>query len=105
MINTSIMDAQSFYEKYVMLFGRPSTSRCDGKEYHGSCPWCGGTDRFAFWDSGRYSCSIRASGCGRVGQDMIDFLREYAGLTFLEACDELGLDASSEYTSHPTSSP
>jgi DNA primase len=105
MINTSIMDAQAFYEKYVMVVGRPTTSRCDGKEYHGSCPWCGGTDRFAFWDSGRYSCSLRASGCGRAGRDVIDFLREYAGLTFLEACDELGLDAGSEYTSHPTSSP
>ena len=105
MVNTSIIDARAFYEKYVMVVGRPSTSRCDGKEYHGSCPWCGGTDHFAFWDSGRYSCSIRASGCGRTGRDMIDFLREYEGLTFLEACDELDLDPGSEYTSHPTSSP
>jgi DNA primase len=105
MVNTSIMNARTFYEKYVMVVGRPTISRSDGREYHGSCPWCGGTDRFAFWDSGRYSCSIRASGCGRAGRDMIDFLREYAGLTFLQACDELGLDAGSLYTSHPTSSP
>jgi hypothetical protein len=85
MVNTSIIDARALYEKYVVVVGRPSTSRCDGREYHGSCPWCGGTDRFAFWDSGRYSCSIRASGCGRAGRDVIDFLRAYAGLTFLQA--------------------
>jgi len=105
MVDTSRIDMRAFYEKDVVVVGRPSTSRSDGKEYHGSCPWCGGTDRFAFWDSGRYSCSIRASGCGRAGRDVIDFLREYAGLTFLEACDELGLDPGSEYTSHITSSP
>ncbi len=105
MVNTSIKDARAFYQKYVVVVGRPSTSRSDGKEYHGSCPWCDGTDRFAFWDSGRYSCSIRASGCGRAGRDVIDFLREYAGLSFLEACDELGLDPGSEYMSHATSSP
>jgi Zinc-binding domain of primase-helicase len=74
MVTTSIMDARAFYEKYIMVVGRPSTSRCDGKEYHGSCPLCGGTDRFAFWDSGRYSCSIRASGCGRAGRDVVSSL-------------------------------
>jgi DNA primase len=98
MVDTSMIDMRAFYEKYVVVVGRPSTSRSDGKEYHGSCPWCGGTDRFAFWDSGRYSCSIRASGCGRAGRDVIDFLREYEGFSFLEACDELGIDPGSEYT-------
>src|SRR5215470_18067025 len=58
---------------------------------------CGGVDRFAFWSSGRYSCSIRASGCGRAGRDVLDFLREYEGLNFFEACNVLGIEPESEY--------
>ena len=92
-----MIDVRAFYSQYVRVVGRPSTSRSDGKEYHGSCPWCGGTDRFAFWDSGRYSCSIRASGCGHEGGDMLHFLREYLGLSFFEACEELGVDPGSKY--------
>jgi len=105
MVDTHTIDVYAFYSRYVSLAGRPSTSRSDGKEYHGSCPWCGGTDRFAFWESGRYSCSIRASGCGRTGRDVIDFLRAYAGLTFREACDALSLDPGSEYTGQTKSPP
>ena len=93
MVDTSMIDVQSFYEQYVTLAGKPSKVWCSGEvEYHGNCPWCGGYNRFAFWSSGRYSCSIRASGCGRYGRDVIDFLREYEGLSFSEACDELGID-------------
>ena len=93
MVDTSMIDVRSFYEQYVTLAGKPSKVWCSGEvEYHANCPWCGGYNRFAFWSSGRYSCSIRASGCGRYGRDVIDFLREYEGLSFFEACDELGID-------------
>jgi DNA primase len=97
MVDTSFVDARAFYSKYVTVAERPSNSRNDGKEYHGSCPWCGGHDRFAFWDSGRYSCSIRSSGCGRYGRDVLQFLMDYEGLSFFEACDRLGVDPGSEY--------
>ena len=98
MVNTSMIDVRAFYEKYLTLAGKPSTAwRTGEREYHGNCPWCGGVDRFAFWSSGRYSCSIRASGCGRAGRDVLDFLREYEGLNFFEACNVLGIEPESEY--------
>jgi hypothetical protein len=99
MVDTSIIDVRAFYEQYVDLAGKPSKAWRSGEvEYHGNCPWCGGHNRFAFWSSGRYSCSIRASGCGRHGRDVIDFLREYEGLSFSEVCDELGIDPRGRYT-------
>lgn len=64
----------------------------DGSEHGGPCPWCGGDDRFRVWpdqgtgDLGRYWCRR----CGRKG-DIIDFLRDYKGLTFQEACKDAGL--------------
>jgi DNA primase len=99
MVDTSMIDVRAFYEQYVALAGKLSKAWRSGEvEYHGNCPWCGGYDRFAFWSSGRYSCSIRARGCGRYGRDVIDFLREYEGLSFSEACNELGLDPGREYS-------
>ncbi len=99
MIDTSMIDVPAFYEQYVTLAGKPSKAWRSGEvEYHGNCPWCGGHNRFAFWSSGRYSCSIRASGCGRYGRDVIDFLREFEGLSFYDACDELGIDPGGRYT-------
>jgi Zinc-binding domain of primase-helicase len=66
MIESSLIDVRAFYTQYVTLVGKPSRAWRTGElEYHGNCPWCGGRDRFAFWSSGRYSCSLRASGCGR----------------------------------------
>lgn len=65
----------------------------DGSEHGGPCPWCGGDDRFRVWpdqgagDLGRYWCRR----CGRKG-DVIDFLRDYKGLTFQEACQDAGLE-------------
>jgi len=98
MVNTSMIDAHSFFSQYVVIVGKPSRVWRTGEiEYHGSCPWCGGHDRFAFWDSGRYSCSIRSSGCGRYGRDVLQFLMDYEGLGFFEACDRLGIDPGSEY--------
>ena len=100
MVDTSTIDMRAFYQKYVTLAGKPSKAWRSGEvEYHGSCPWCGGHNRFAFWSSGRYSCSIRSSGCGRYGEDVVDFLQEYEGLSFSEACDELGIDPGGGYTS------
>lgn len=53
-----------------------------GGEYAGPCPWCGGQDRFRVWPvEGRYWCRQ----CERSG-DAIQYLREFRGLTFHEAC-------------------
>ena len=109
MIETHLINVRTFYEQYVTLAGKPSRAWRTGElEFHSNCPWCGGQDRFAFWSSGRYSCSIRASGCGRYGRDVIDFLREYEGLNFLGACDLLGIDpgsASQRLASAPAAAP
>jgi DNA primase len=63
-----------------------------GGEYASACPWCGGTDRFRSWPNqgaaGRYWCRQ----CNKSG-DAIQFLRDYKGLSFRDACDYLGMKA------------
>jgi DNA primase len=59
-----------------------------GGEYAGACPWCGGADRFRMWphaDKPGYWCRQ----CDRKG-DAIQFLRDYDGLSYREACERLG---------------
>lgn len=62
----------------------------EGGVYHGPCPWCGGEDRFDVkpnaGESGLWYCHQ----CERGG-DGIDFLRQYQGLSFVEACEAFGL--------------
>jgi len=61
-------------------------------EYAGPCPGCGGRDRFCMFvgqgkeGSGRYMCR----GCGLHG-DAIQFLREFRGLGYRDACRALGM--------------
>lgn len=60
-----------------------------GGEYQGPCPVCGGEDRFHVWPQkndgqGSYWCR----GCEKSG-DNIQFLRDFEGLSFREACDRL----------------
>lgn len=60
----------------------------NGGEWSGACPFCGGRDRFRVWpeeDGGRFWCR----GCGKSG-DAIQWLRDFRGLSFQEACAELG---------------
>lgn len=86
------IDIKGFYESHgVTLAEKPSTNRTDGTEWHGNCPECGGTDRFAFWQSGRFSCSIRDSGCGIHGNSPYFFLRDVKGYTHQQALEELGI--------------
>lgn len=69
------------------------TASTNGGEYHSSCPSCGGTDRFCIWPSqgqnGRYWCRQ----CDCKG-DVIQFCRDYFGLSFKEACLKVGVDKS-----------
>ncbi len=55
-----------------------------GGEYHSSCPSCGGRDRFIIWNKlNRYFCRQ----CRKSG-DEVQFLREFHGLSFKEACEK-----------------
>jgi len=73
-------------------FTMKKVATTNGGEYAGGCPWCGGRDRFRVWpeeDGGRLWCR----GCGKHG-DAIQWLRDYRGLSFQEACLELGREPS-----------
>jgi len=62
-----------------------------GGEYHSPCPGCGGDNRFHVWseqNNGRGSWWCR--GCGKGG-DGIQFLREFSGMSFKDACSRLGI--------------
>ena len=58
----------------------------NGGEYHSPCPGCGGKDRFIIWNkSNRYLCRR----CEKKG-DLIQYLRDFHKLSYLEACTRLG---------------
>ena len=61
-----------------------------GGEYHSPCPGCGGTDRFHIWpeqNNGDGSWWCRQ--CEKGG-DPIQFLMDFEGCKFKEACERLG---------------
>ncbi len=67
-------------------------ARTKGGEWHGPCPFCGGTDRFIVWPDhpsgrGRFTCRQ----C-EVSGDAITYIRERDGIGFREACALLGVD-------------
>jgi hypothetical protein len=60
-------------------------------EWQGPCPGCGGKDRFHVWpkqndDKGGYWCRQ----CGKHG-DNIQFLRDFEGMSFVDACNYLNI--------------
>ncbi|MBW1974530.1 MAG: toprim domain-containing protein, partial [Deltaproteobacteria bacterium] len=73
-----------------LVTGVKRVASTKGGEYAGPCPFCGGEDRFRVWpkqgETGRYWCRQ----CGAHG-DAIQFLRDYEGLSFREACETLGI--------------
>jgi len=67
-------------------------SAAKGGEWHSACPGCGGTDRFHVWPeqnegAGSYWCRK----CGKGG-DGLQFLMDFEGCGFKEACERLGRD-------------
>lgn len=63
-----------------------------GGEYHSPCPGCGGNDRFHVWpEQNNGAGSFWCRGCEKGG-DAIQFLIEFDGKTFQEACVALGRD-------------
>lgn len=82
------MNVFDLAQKRVQLRKASSTH---GGEWHGPCPSCGGDDRFHVWPEqnqgqGGYWCR----GCGLTG-DAIQFLRDFEGLSFREACARLDI--------------
>lgn len=56
-----------------------------GGEFHSACPSCGGHDRFIIWPyTGKYWCRR----CEIAG-DEIQFCRDFLGMTFKEAIDQI----------------
>lgn len=91
-------DLVALIEKDVALVKVAGT---DGGEWVGACPWCGGDDRFHVWPkprNGRARWWCR--GCDRHG-DGIAYLRERYGMSFGQACAELGLPAQSAKVAAP----
>ena len=62
-------------------------------EYCCPCPWCGGDDRFIVrTDSNRFFCR---GTCKRNG-DEIQFIRDYKSLSYVEACQYLGIQPKAQ---------
>jgi DNA polymerase I len=93
---TAIVDTQ--------LSDYPVQNRDHGPEYCGPCPWCKGTDRFHVWPQeneipgigplGMFLCMDERhgrAGCGKSG-DAISYLQQKRGLSFKQACAEIGVD-------------
>jgi hypothetical protein len=75
-----------------------------GGEWQGPCPSCGGNDRFHVWPEqnegkGAYWCR----GCGKWG-DNIQYLRDFRGMSFRDACAELRIDLP-DHRDRPVSPP
>lgn len=76
-----------------------------GGEYASACPACGGHDRFRSWPEqdgkgGTWYCR----GCDKGG-DCIQFLRDFDGMSYRDACRHLGVEANTSRITmpkHPT---
>jgi len=86
--------------------GGHQARKATASEWCGPCPACGGHDRFRIWPSqgkdglGRYWCRS----CERSG-DAIQYLRDFQGLEFREACDRLGVVVDGPRLAHVNDKP
>lgn len=71
-------------------------------EWASPCPACGGNDRFRIFpeqgDHGTYWCRAE-----NKGGDLIQYLRDFRGMTYRDACALAGVDPASSY--RPLSAP
>jgi DNA primase len=70
----------------------PTKLKRVGKEHHGACPFCGGTDRFYVKADDTWGCRR----CGRSG-DAITILMQLHGMGYFDACERLGVEPDSKY--------
>ena len=62
--------------------------RASSNTYQSTCPKCEGNTRFVIWHkTGRYYCHV----C-KISGDVIQFCRDFLGMTFSEACVHVGKD-------------
>ncbi|MEN6468031.1 MAG: CHC2 zinc finger domain-containing protein, partial [Smithella sp.] len=84
LMNLNVLDLA---QQKVILKKVSSTG---GGEWQGPCPECGGTDRFHVWPEKNGQGAYWCRGCGKTG-DAIQFLRDFEGKSFKEACDYLNI--------------
>lgn len=65
--------------------------RQSGREWSGPCPWCGGRDRLRVWPDEANGGSFWCRQCGRGG-DAIRYHMLRAGVGYLQACSDLGVE-------------
>jgi len=87
------------YSHFGLSIQKVSSNK--GGEFAGPCPGCGGNDRFRIWPEdnngeGSFWCRQPGNGCGKGG-DAIQFLREFRGLSYKQACKELDKPAGDSY--------
>lgn len=94
MADTITVDLLSLIEQHAGI-SLPYAATTDGGEYTGPCPFCKtGKDRFHVWPHAsekypkpHYWCrECKARG------DAIQFLKDYEGMSYSDACNELGID-------------
>jgi hypothetical protein len=79
---------------------RVANVRSKGTEYHGACPQCGGVNRLYVQDKAGQDgrALFRCRQC-KIAGDALTWLRDIEGLSFGDACKELGMPQGS-YSSH-----
>lgn len=84
MIDTAHIDLRSMITTKL--------TKVSGKgEYHGPCPFCGGNDRFAYWEGeNTWSCR-HCVGPEMTRKDAIDFVMRRDNIEFRQAAQELGV--------------
>lgn len=88
MIDTSHIDLRGMITTPLR---KVSSSR--GGEYHGPCPFCGGEDRFAYWQGEqKWSCR-NCVGPDMTPKDVIDFVMQRDGIGFGAAAAQLGIQS------------
>ncbi|MFW6284126.1 MAG: primase-helicase zinc-binding domain-containing protein [Desulfosalsimonas sp.] len=86
------MNILDLLKTHTLEYEPKKVSANKGGEWHSSCPGCGGKDRFHVWPeqndgAGSYWCRQ----CEKAG-DAIQFLMDFEGRSFRDACAALGRD-------------
>lgn len=68
----------------------------NGGEYHGACPFCGGTDRFIVQPHARNGARWFCRQCSPKGGDSIAFVQKRDGVDFKTAIAALGLSSTAQ---------
>lgn len=82
------------------LLCRESFKAKGPREWAGPCPDCGGRDRFLVWPDRPHGGAFLCRGCGAQG-DGIQFLRQFCGLSYPDACKVLGLTPRNSRAAYP----